>query len=142
MNEAKAQEPKSTTHIALGILVGAGINQQPHTVRVTILRGTHQRGGCIVLRAGIVGAEISATVMAHRNTKPTRKQNANETAIHQQTDSQTLSTNTVSWNWIENEIEYIGNRKSQQIEIGKTKQKTDGWLGSNTDIERKQMAAT
>ena len=40
--------PKAThthTHrrLGLGILVGAGIEQQPHAVRATILGGMHQR---------------------------------------------------------------------------------------------------
>ncbi len=32
-----------TTHIALGILVGPGIQQQPHAVRAILLSGTNKR---------------------------------------------------------------------------------------------------
>jgi hypothetical protein len=34
---------RPTTHMALGFLVGAGFNQQPRTVRVTIPSGKRQR---------------------------------------------------------------------------------------------------
>jgi hypothetical protein len=32
------------THIVLDLLVGAGIDQQPHAVRMTASHGAHQRG--------------------------------------------------------------------------------------------------
>ena len=35
--------PRTRTHIVLGLLVGAGIQQQPRTVRVTIASGFNQR---------------------------------------------------------------------------------------------------
>jgi hypothetical protein len=34
---------RTKTHIVSGILVGAGIDQQPHAVYATLLSGAHQR---------------------------------------------------------------------------------------------------
>ena len=41
--EGASAMQRPTTHPGLGLLVGADIDQQPHTVRVTIHSGTHQR---------------------------------------------------------------------------------------------------
>ena len=46
-----------TTHSILGLLVGAGIDQQSHTIRVTISSGTHQRRQSD-LRVGLVATFI------------------------------------------------------------------------------------
>ena len=55
-NEQRPAQPgphaklRTRTHIRLGILVGAGIQQQPRAVRVTLLSGPDQRR-LFVLRA-------------------------------------------------------------------------------------------
>ncbi len=41
---------RTRTHLVLGILVGAGIQQQPHAVRATIVSGTNQRRESVRLR--------------------------------------------------------------------------------------------
>ena len=46
MNKARSRLRRAATdtnHDAHGLLVGAGIDQQPQTVRVTMISGTHQR---------------------------------------------------------------------------------------------------
>ena len=40
----KSSQNRRTTYIIFGILVGAGIQQQPHAVRMSIKGGTNQRG--------------------------------------------------------------------------------------------------
>jgi hypothetical protein len=40
---AALEKKRLMAHIGFGIFVGAGIDQQPRTVRVTPLSGTHQR---------------------------------------------------------------------------------------------------
>ncbi len=47
------------THLALGILVGAGLQQQPHAVRLAHLSGRVQRGHAVLLVLGLlVGAGL------------------------------------------------------------------------------------
>ncbi len=50
------------THIGHGLLVGAGIDQQPRTVRVTIRRGPNQRRASILR----VGFKQSTTKIAFK----------------------------------------------------------------------------
>ena len=57
-NKSKKCHSKAATdtHIILGILVGAGIDQQLHAVRVTTVSGTHQRRRAAPLRARFAAA--------------------------------------------------------------------------------------
>jgi hypothetical protein len=41
--EGASAKQRPTTHISLGIFIGAGIDQQPHTVRAAFHSGPHQR---------------------------------------------------------------------------------------------------
>ena len=69
---------RTTTHIRLGILVGAGIQQQPRAVRMTIHRGQNQRRHS-VLRVRVppmCRPSRRSTNHMHQNTKCTRNANA------------------------------------------------------------------
>ncbi len=68
--QAHKQQP--TTHPVFGLLVGAGINQQPQTVRVTIRSGTHER------RISILRVELAA---AH--TAPTQNESKSNKSIYE-----------------------------------------------------------
>jgi hypothetical protein len=56
---------RPTTHIVFSVLVGAGIDQQPHAVRATFLSSTHQRRPPI-LRVGF--AETNNALTANLKT--------------------------------------------------------------------------
>jgi hypothetical protein len=58
---------RPTTHIIRGVLIGAGINQQPQTRRVIIFSGTNQRS-VSVLQIGFAAAQ---TAMGHFKPKKT-----------------------------------------------------------------------
>jgi hypothetical protein len=60
----EGKEPKEA-HISLGLLIGPGIDQQPHTVRVIIHSGTHQRRPS-VLRVGLAAAHTETTPWQQR----------------------------------------------------------------------------
>ncbi len=51
----RVTKTRPTTHICLGLFIGTGIDQQPHTVRVTPRIGTHQRR-VSVLQDGVTAA--------------------------------------------------------------------------------------
>jgi hypothetical protein len=59
--EIASTKQRPTTHIACGILVGAGIDQQPRTVRATMPSGTHQRR-ISTLRVRFAAAHSAAAI--------------------------------------------------------------------------------
>ena len=61
--------PATHTHILLGILVGAGIQQQPHAVRVSILSGINQR------RPSALRTRLNVPTCEHSAAQPPRECN-------------------------------------------------------------------
>ncbi len=56
------------THHVLGVLVGAGIQQQPRAVRVTILSGPHQRRPSVLRRRRHHQSRLRVARTHHRDT--------------------------------------------------------------------------
>ena len=76
-NRAKTEEtqygatekPRPTTHIILGLFVGTGIEQQPHTVRTAIHSGRYQRSVSILRIADAVACTTPAKSHTHHKFK-------------------------------------------------------------------------
>ncbi len=66
-----AGQQRQTTHLVFGLLVGSGIDQQPRTVRVNTVGGTHQRS------VSVLRFEFAA---AHTAPPPSSKQHTMRTS--------------------------------------------------------------
>jgi hypothetical protein len=65
------------THIALEVLVGAGMDQQPHTVRATMIRGNTQRRHS-ALRVGLTATNKAPPQTQWKHQNIHRKSNRRE----------------------------------------------------------------
>ncbi len=101
----KRKTRRPTTHITIRLLVGAGFDQQPHTVRVASLSGIHQR------RPSELRVECTAKTQRHRNCIQSKTRLIGRRSVNEpKTQRSSQAHNTCAYeaaNWAKKQYRYV-----------------------------------